>query len=188
MPSKKSNVAKRSKKPAFEFKLWHAFLIVALVVVVGYVLVRFSHAASNSSAQAVQNVQHDFEACNSTPTLQSGSDGPCVVYLRRFFRDVMGDGTVETGAFDDDLQGKVTDFQRSVNSAFVLGTAGYPVPRSISDDQLNNLKAAGLIRSDYQAAQDNAISTDGVVGPQTWGWVNTIVYVYFCSNNGPCFR
>lgn len=181
MPTKAKKTVRKSKQ-GFEFKPWHAFIIIALVVITGYIVVRFSHAASNTDPQAKANVQRDFDACNATPTLQVGSGGPCVTYLRRFFKDVVNDTLPEQGDFDVDLQQRVVDFQGAVNVAFIVATAGYPVPRSISDDQLNALAQRGLINSSDAAKNGHAITQDGIVGPQSWGWINTITYVYLVGN------
>lgn len=183
----RKNIA--SKKKGFEFKPWMAFVAIALVVIAGYTIVRFSQAASksNHSPQAHDNVRADFEKCSAMsgggtmPTLNLGADNDCVRYVRQFFDDVVGDPTAEEGPMDIGLAQKVTDFQKAINSAFVLATAGYPVPATIDEAKLNELAGKGFIKSPLDARSGKAVDTDGVVGPMTWGWINTITYVYLLS-------
>ena len=182
MPSKAKKTVRKSKQ-GFEFKPWHAFIIIALVVITGYIVVRFSRASSNTSPQAKSNVQTAFSNCGNTNTIQMGADNPCVAYVRRFFKDVINDSTTqEAGPMDEGTTNQVRAFQEAVNSAFVLATAGYPVPATIDDAKLNELAAKGFITSANNAKRGRAIDTDGVVGPMTWGWINTITYVYLVGN------
>lgn len=182
MPTKAKKTVRKSKQ-GFEFKPWHAFIIIALVVITGYIVVRFSHAASNTDPQAKANVQRDFSNCGNTNTIPMGADNACVVYVRRFFKDVINDpGTSETGPMDAGTTSQVRAFQEAVNSAFVLATAGYPVPATIDEAKLNELASKGLITSASNARAGRAIDVDGVVGPMTWAWINTITYVYLVGN------
>jgi peptidoglycan hydrolase-like protein with peptidoglycan-binding domain len=182
MPTKAKKTVRKSKQ-GFEFKPWHAFIIIALVVITGYIVVRFSHAASNTDPQAKANVQRDFSNCGNTNTIPMGADNPCVLYVRRFFKDVVNDpSTSETGPMDEGTKSQVKAFQEAVNSAFVLATANYPVPATIDDAKLQELSDRHFIKSPLDAKSNRAIDTDGIVGPMTWAWINTITYVYLVGN------
>lgn len=194
MPTKSKKSVSSMRKQGFEFKPWHAFLIIAAIVITGYVIVRFSNASgasgptrSNFDPQAVSNVRRDWEACNgNTATLNINDDNPCVIYVRRFFKDVVNDtSTSETGPMDVGTSSQVQDFQDAVNSAFVLATANYPVPATIDDAKLNELASKGFITSAQNAKLHKALDTDGVVGPMTWTWINTITYTYLVCADKP---
>lgn len=196
MPAKSKKTVRRSKK-GFEFKPWHAFIIVVLVVITGYVVVRFSQAAPNTSPQAKANVQSAFEACGNTNTIQVGASTPCVNYVRRFFKYVMNDpGTSETGPMDFGTIQQVRAFQGAINAAIArsirCGLVYSPgLCRILSEDSFNQLKSRGLIKQsatyerkpggNIQKEQDY-IDTDGVVGPMTWEWINTLTYVYLVGS------
>lgn len=193
-----------SKQSTFEFKPWHAFVIIALVVITGYIVVRFSRASSNGSPEAVANVQADFSRCSAMagngpmPTISGGEDNDCVRYIRRFFRDIAGDGTAEEGPMDPGMVQKIRDFQEAINfgisgSIYCGVVPGIPCTL-MQESTFNDLKSKGLINqgATYQrelgAPAQTYVDKDGIVGPMTWGWINTITYVYFCGNNGPCYR
>lgn len=193
MPTKAKKTVRKSKQ-GFEFKPWHAFIIIALVVITGYIVVRFSHAASNTDPQAKANVQRDFSNCGNTNTIPMGADNPCVLYVRRFFKDVVNDpSTSETGPMDEGTKSQVIAFQTAINTAITASISCGAVPgitcTVLTEDTFNQLKSKGLIN---QAATyerhlggnvgQNYVDVDGVVGPMTWGWLNTITYVYLVGN------
>lgn len=196
MPTKAKQTVRKSKR-GFEFKPWHAFIIIALVVVAGYIVVRFSNASSDASPQAKANVQSAFGACGNTNTIQVGASGACVDYVRRFFRYVINDtSTSETGPMDFGTIQQVKAFQEAINSAITrsirCGLVYSPgLCRILSEDSFNQLKSRGLVKQsatyerkpggDIQKNQD-FIDVDGVVGPMTWEWINTLTYVYLVGS------
>lgn len=187
----------RKNKQGFEFKPWHAFVIIALVVITGYIVVRFSQAASNTSPQAKANVQSAFEACGNTNTIQVGASNPCVNYVRQFFKDVINDSsTAGAGPMDFGTIQQVKAFQGAINAAIArsirCGLVYSPgLCRILSEDSFNQLKSRGLVKQsatyerkpggNIQKEQDY-IDTDGVVGPMTWEWINTLTYVYLVGS------
>lgn len=86
MPTYKSRTSKSaSKKSGFQFRWWMALVLVGVIAVIGIVVIQFSHAGTNFTAQPPSACAPAYGI--PTTTLRYGMntldpEGPCVSYLQ----------------------------------------------------------------------------------------------------------
>lgn len=211
-PNKKPKSRLQQNTPLLH-KSWFVILIVGLIAITGILIIQFSHADSNASLAQVIQQEYDklraahnqpapptphavlvsaFEQCSATgdfpniAKLKSGSQGACVVYLRRFMDIVMEKNVASatqpaSDMFDDNggnalsLKDRVQTFQQAIvdnlNSANWSGDNAAAKQKLLSDNRMSQ-DASGHL----------SIPITGTMDPQTWFWLNVIAYVYLAGN------
>lgn len=156
-------------------------------------------AARNAQSQpqpappsARQVLLSEFERCGTTgdftkTTLTTSSQGPCVVYVRRFLDIVLennpgsanlevSDKFSESSGNPLSMQERVKLFQQAINTN--LNKADWS-----GANAANKQKLLDDSRMSQSAEGQLSIPSDGQVDPQTWFWLSVIAYVYLSGTN-----
>jgi hypothetical protein len=196
-------------------KSWFIVLVVGIIVLIGIAIVRFGNAATDNaslansiineyqriragqSASSSQVTPRDvlvktFGDCSNTgdfvnnTILNNSSQGPCVLYARRFL-DIVMENNPSSASLDVSeqysnnsgnplsMQDRVKLFQQAINTN--LNAADWSGVNAANKQKLLD---------DNRMSQDGSgrlsIPADGQVDPQTWFWLNVISYVYLSGN------
>lgn len=196
-------------------KSWFIAIVIGIIVLAGILIVRFGNAASDNaslantiineyqrirdgqSASTTQVKPRDvlvkaFEECSNTgdfvnnTKLTTNSQGPCVIYARRFL-DIVMENNPDSAFLDVSdqysnnsgnplsMQDRMKLFQQAINtnlnSADWTGANAANKQKLLDDGRISQAPNGQL-----------SIPSDGQVDPQTWFWLNVIAYVYLSGN------
>ncbi len=210
-----SKQQKSFKNDGLLSKSWFIALVIGIIVFAGIVIVRFGNAASENAslANTIINEYQRIRAGQSSSTpqvtprdvlvkafgdcsntgdfvnstkLNNSSQGPCVIYARRFLDIVMENNPSSASLDVSDLYSNNSGNPLSMQDRMKLFQQAINTNLNSADWSGVNAANKQKLLDDRRMSQDPSgrlsIPADGQVDPQTWFWLNVISYVYLSGN------
>lgn len=210
-----SKQQKSFKNDGLLSKSWFIALVIGIIVLAGIVIVRFGNAAAvnasltdsilneyariraSRSANITQPKPKDvlvkaFGDCSNTgdfvnnTKLNNSSQGPCVLYARRFLDIVMENNPNSASLEVSDQYSNNSGNPLSMLDRMKLFQQAINTNLNSADWSGANASNKQKLLDDRRMSQDPSgrlsIPADGQVDPQTWFWLNVISYVYLSGN------